>query len=118
MRQTLSAETLHQIDGGIAGRLIDLEIARAVADLDDRGFEDGKTRKVAIELELALVDGMILTKVHVQAKLPPRTSHATAARSRREGSKMTLLFQDVPQTHPDQNTFEDVLPGADTGIEE
>ncbi len=114
----LSCDSIGDLDAGIARQLINREIDRAVADLEDRGEEDGKPRKVIIQLELETRDGLVVATAVCEAKLPPRRSGATAAsmRMRQRGSEKVseLCFQDLNADNPDQPTihdFEDSEPG-------
>lgn len=103
---TLSCETINDLDNGIFGMLVDKEIGLASNDLLDRGEEDGKPRKVVIELELAYHKGIIVTTPRVQAKLPPRQSNSTGMKSRMAAKGQTeLLFQAANYENPDQGTF-------------
>ena len=62
---SLTCDTIGDQDNGIARHLIDSEITKAVNDLDDRGEEDGKPRKVSIELELPIVNGLVVMTVEI-----------------------------------------------------
>lgn len=104
----LSCDTIGDLDGGIARLLIDKEIAKAVNDLDDRGEQDGKPRKVNITVELITNKGLVVGTVSVDAKLPPRVSNSTAMRPRMASKGQTeVLFQASNGENPDQPTFND-----------
>ena len=107
MQKNINLDTLGDLDGGAARAIIDHEIARAVADVDDRG-EDDKARKVAIELTLKrLGNGLIETTVTAQAKLPARQTNATFARPKHSGGGVKLQFQEFDNQSPDQMAFDD-----------
>ena len=106
-KMQLVLDNLGDLDGGNVRAMIDREIARAVADLDDRGQEDGKPRKVSIEIQLTNEGNLITVKVIAQAKLPPLLSGTTAADISLIGPKKTpaLGFQNMNPERPDQPTF-------------
>lgn len=105
-KTTLCLETIAELDNGTAGPLIDREIARAVADLYDRGEEDQKPRKVVIQLELTVKSGLVVTDVTAEAKLPPRRARSTAAEVRHRDQQPVLCFQTHNPERHDQPTFE------------
>lgn len=111
--QALTCDTIGDLAGGVARALIDREIMKAVSDLEDRGEEDGKPRKVVISLEMGFQGGLVITQVAAEAKLPPRRTSNTAAdlRRRREGS--CLLFQQHDPENPEQNTFPELDEAGD-----
>ena len=50
-KQTLSAATLHRLDDGLVGKVIDEALQKILTDCEDRpGL--GKARKVTVEIEL------------------------------------------------------------------
>ena len=105
---TLNLDTIGELQAGLAREAIDREIARAVADLMDRGEEDGKARKVAITLEMKLSKGLIILAVAAQAKLPPLQTGGTASevRFRRPGVP-ELTFQANSPDNPSQSTLDE-----------
>lgn len=104
----LSCDTIGDQDNGVARYLIDAEIAKAANDLDDRGEEDGKPRKVTIEIEMASVNGLVVTTVSAQAKLPPRRTRNTAGEMRMAGKgQHAIIFQQNNADRPDQPTMYD-----------
>lgn len=111
-KTTLCLETIADLDNGTAGPLIDREIARAVADLVDRGEEDGKARKVVIQLELTIKNGIVVTDVTADAKLPPKRTRSTATEARYRDSEPVLCFQTHNPDRADQPTF-DALEGKE-----
>lgn len=105
----LSCDTIGDQDNGIARHLIDNEITKAVNDLDDRGEEDGKPRKVVIEIEMISVNGLVISTVSAQAKLPARRTRNTAGELRMAGKGAhAIIFQQSNAERPDQPTFDDV----------
>jgi hypothetical protein len=108
----ICAENLHLMSNKEAGAIINAEIQAAVADLEDRGVEDGKPRKVAIELTLTLLDnGSVAGHVGAQAKLPPRRTSGTVARLNRKDGVSRALFNCNAPEDPDQSTIQDYLDG-------
>lgn len=102
----LSLESLGEVGDGGAKLIIDNEIAVAVRDTDDRG-EDGKPRKVVIEVTLEKQDsGLVEVSVFAQAKLPPRRTHATVTRPKNREGKVALMFSQFAQDDPDQRTID------------
>jgi hypothetical protein len=101
----LSLRTIGELAGGAAELIINHAIEQAVADVDDRG-EDGKARKVAIELSLVKrSDGLVEAEVAAQAKLPPRRTASTVSKPVRGQDETKLLFQGFAPDNPDQQTF-------------
>lgn len=106
---SLTCDTIGDQDNGIARHLIDSEITKAVNDLDDRGEEDGKPRKVSIELELSIVNGLVVMTVAAQAKLPACRTRSTAGEMRMSGKNShAIVFQRANSDNPNQPTFDDV----------
>lgn len=90
----LNLETLGKINNGEARDKIEYELNRAALDIDAWG-EDGKTRKVIIELRFTKRDdGLVETKVLAQAKLPPHEAASVVLKPQRKGAKVALLFED------------------------
>lgn len=105
----LTCDTIGDQDNGIARHLIDNEITKAVNDLDDRGDEDGKPRKVVIEIEMVSANGLVISTVSAQAKLPARRTRNTAGEMRMAGKGThAIVFQANNPERPDQPTFNDV----------
>jgi hypothetical protein len=108
MLESLSLATLGSLDNGTVGILVDRELSRMIADLDDRAAEDGKERKVTIEVTAVLKDKLVVLQVKAQAKLPPMVSGATVAEVRMAAkNRRTLCFQAANADRPDQATFEE-----------
>ena len=75
--QTLTIETLGQLDDEAVGQQINAALIEAVTDLDQRG-SDGKPRKVAIEVIFTKPDGKVSqVDVKVGIKKPPYTVNPT-----------------------------------------
>ena len=102
---SLSCDSIGDLDGGMARGAIDREIARAVADLDDRAAEDGQKRVVAINIELTHKDGMLVARCLCQAKLPPYRTGGTVAKMNQLRGEAQLQFQSLAPDNPDQKTF-------------
>lgn len=104
----LSCDTIGDQDNGVARYLIDAEISKAANDLDDRGEEDGKPRKVTIEIEMVIVNGLVITTVAAQAKLPARRTRNTAGEMRMAGKgNHAIIFQQNNADRADQPTMYD-----------
>ena len=103
----LSCDTIGDQDSGMARFLVDAEIQKALNDLADRAEEDGKSRRVMIEIEIGLHNGMVFSNVAAQAKLPPRRSKSTAGKLRMKSKgNHEMLFQPHNGDRHDQPTFE------------
>lgn len=87
----LSLENLGNLDGGAAGPLIEEELRRAVADLDDRG-DDERKRKVVVQVTMFKKEGQAFVSLAAQAKLPPRQTRDVRGRTRKERGVPRLLF--------------------------
>lgn len=104
----LTLDTLGEVDQGAARLIVDREIARAIEDLDDRG-EDGKPRKVVIQLTLEKqTNGLVEAHVEVQARIPPRRTAATVGlvQKQRGKAQSELVFQQWAPDNPEQNTLD------------
>lgn len=102
----LCLDTIGELDGGMAQAIIDAEIVKAVADLEDRG-QDGKPRHVVIDLVLTINEktGTPIMEVCAQAKLPPRRSGGTVAEQKHTQEGQFLAFQSMNPERHDQPTF-------------
>lgn len=103
----LTWDTLGHLQAGLAGAVIDAELQRAVDDLVDRGEEDGKARKVTIEIVLDPTKAGTVVTVQAQAKLPIRNAGATVGECRARPGGHDLLFRNS-SNNINQPTFEDV----------
>lgn len=102
----LSLKTLGALNDGTAEAIINHEIALAIRDVDDRGSEDEKPRKVAIEIAMTpRKDGCVEVEVAALAKLPPRRCAPTVARPSHKEDRTSLWFQEFNAENPDQATF-------------
>lgn len=101
----LDLSTLGEVDTGAARAIIDRAIEEAIHDIEDRG-EDGRARKVAIELMLERrEDGHIEAHVSAQSKLPPRRTAGTVCRPVQKPDGVSLFFQQWAPDNPAQETL-------------
>lgn len=105
MQTVLTCEEIGKLHNGVAGEIIDREIALAVSDLCDRGDEDKSPREVTIKLSMVMHEGLVVVKVAAKAKLPERVSGATVAQIGHNKGQSLLWFQDGNPERPDQPTF-------------
>jgi hypothetical protein len=106
MQQTLSLDTIGDLADGTARAIIDKAISEAVADLDDRG-DDGKPRKIKIEVELKQMDnGLTESAVQACAVVPARRTPSTVAKVKKTRDKAQLTFQDMASDDPNQTTID------------
>lgn len=109
MNMPVTCATLANLDSGASGVIIDAAIREAVRDLDDRGGEDGKPRKVVIELTLKPLDnGQCAVHVFAQAKIPPRNTAGTIGAIRSKADRPELFFNDLATRDPSQRTIDEV----------
>lgn len=102
----LSCDTIGDLDNGVFRLLVDKQIQALAADVDDRGEEDGKARRLVIDVEVIKVKGIVIITPRVDVKLPPRVSNSTAAKERMAGKGITeLLFQPTNRDNAEQGTF-------------
>lgn len=106
MSANLKAETLHELDYGIGGKVIDAEIAKAIAFLHDRG-KDGAKVKVKITLTIEQSGESYLPSIEAHADVPSLKTGPTVARMRLdpESGKWALQFQPQAPDNPDQETL-------------
>lgn len=110
MKQTLSLDSLGDLDNGAARLMIDRALAAAVADLDDRG-DDGKARKVVITLELKRTEGgLVVSHVQAKAAVPVYRTAGTLGKLRqKKGGQAALDFQQHAADDPDQRTIDEAI---------
>jgi len=107
----LSCDTIGDLDSGVFRLLVDKMIDLLARDVDDRAEEDGKARRLVIDIEVVKANGMVVITPRVDVKLPPRCSRSTAAKERMKGKGQTeLLFQPSNGDNPEQGTFADESP--------
>ena len=109
-KQTLSLATLHQLDDGMVGRVVDAELQKVLRDCEDRPSLD-KVRKVTIQLEITpLQDDRsyslrgIDTQVQVKAFVPPTGTRKEFLYTSHDSSKKTVNAA-LPDSHQD-NLFD------------
>lgn len=110
-RQTLSCDTLGDLHHGFARSIIDAALAAAIRDLEDRGAEDEKPRKVVITVSLLKIgeDGVAAT-VEAAAKVPAYRIPATVADMRPGAKGPSVEFRSDSPGNPSQQTIDDALP--------
>lgn len=110
--QTFNIENLSQIDNGIAGAIINAAIKEAVTDLEDRGKEDKKARRIEIGIELQLTArGEVDVSVEAHARIPKRRSASTRCAVRQDGkgpNNVKLVFQAFDPDNPNQRTIDEI----------
>lgn len=111
MLTALTCETLHELDNGLVGQIINAEFKKAIADLEDRGEQDEKPRSVTIDVEMCKFKGVTLINVKAAAKMPARRSNSTHAEGRYKDDAHSLFFQNLNAERVDQPTF----PSLDDG---
>jgi hypothetical protein len=104
--QTLTLESLGDLNMGTARVIVNEEIKRAVLDTEDRGGDE-KPRKVVIEVIMTRrEDGLIETEIAAQAKLPPRRAASTTCKPVHRGKNdVNLVFESWSPENPDQAAF-------------
>jgi hypothetical protein len=107
----LTSEVIGQLSQGAFGLVIEQEMARVTKDIEDRGH-DGKSRKLAIEIEIKpTAAGRFAIIPKCQAKLPAHCAYPTEARIGFSREKNGLTIQFNPNsTVPEQGTVDDELP--------
>lgn len=104
----VSCDTLGDMDSGVARLIIDAAIRDAVNDLEDRGAQDGKVRKVNIVISFDLMDnGLVDARVEATAKLPARRTASTIGEVTQHGRGMSVSFRKYSPEDPRQSTLLD-----------
>ncbi len=107
----ITCDTLGELDGGAARAVIDAAIREAVSDLEDRGHQDEKPRKVKILLTFDLIDnGLVACRVEAAPVGPARRTASTIGHFRRDGSAMRVDFRRESPDNPNQTTIADFAP--------
>ena len=102
----LTSDNIGDLDGGLAREIINKELARAVADFCDRGEEDGKERKVTIEIVIIHQKKRACIDVKAKATIPPyRSGMTVASLDTKAGGEMVLAFRDDNPEAADQPTL-------------
>jgi hypothetical protein len=109
---TLNSANIGELTNGQAKAIIDRELAKAIADLDDRGEEDGKPREVVIKIALIKSRDQVLADVRAKANLPEYRTGVTTLSVKQRGGKSELLFRNDNAENPDQPTLSD-MPSRD-----
>lgn len=119
MLANLSAKTIAELEGGIAGNVIDAAIAKAVTDLEERGVEDEKWRVVTIEVAMKkIASDAAVIEVTANTKIPPFRTAATSAAGRFRDGKHHLQFQTMNPDNVEQNTFKEMhVEGGEVATE-
>ncbi len=106
MLENLSAKTICELSGGAGGAVIDAAIRKAVSDIEDRGLEDGKERKVNIQIVMKkIAEDTVMVDVVADASIPAFRSEPTRAVGRVREGKQYLLFQATNPDNTEQPTF-------------
>lgn len=106
MSLNLDLATIADLDAGAAGVVINREIQKALADLEDRG-EDGAARTVDIKISLKLDGNAVKVVAEAKANLPKYRTGPTFGKLKRKGNTVGMAFvPDSPQ-NPDQMTMTD-----------
>lgn len=108
MQEKLCCRTLHELDNGAAGAIIDAAIREAVMDLEDRAAEDGKPRQVEVKVTFSRADnGQIITHVEANAKVPRRRTASTIGKiGVGKPGESAMLFQTMAPDDPNQSTID------------
>lgn len=102
----LSLDKLGEIDSGAARAIIDAELARMVADVEDRG-DDGKPRQTIIVVTTKKQkSGYVDVEVECHARLPKRRSRPTVAEIAHQKGEPKVLFQEYSPDNPRQSTLD------------
>lgn len=107
----LTDMSLNMLSEGMFGKVIESELMRITADLEQRG-SDEKSRKLAIVLDFAYDNTLrrYVIKPSCQAKLPPQAAYPTQAKLEFDPVKKGYVFEFNPDSViPDQSTVNDVL---------
>ncbi len=101
-QESLSLESIAVLADGQGKAVINAAINAAMRDTEDRG-EDGKARKVTVEIELKkLGDDNVTATVKAKTTLPPYVTKPTIGRIGMEGRKPRMLFSPASAENPDQ----------------
>lgn len=99
----LSLANLGELSNGVAGVVIDAALAAAVRDVEDRGLEDGKARKVTITVEMTKIsDDAVSVEVEAKTSLPAYRTDKTIGLLGYEGKEPAIRFQPHVAERPDQ----------------
>jgi hypothetical protein len=112
----ITCDTLGDLDQNAARLIIDAALRDAINDLEDRGQQDRKPRRVNIVVTFNLLDnGQVSATVEALAKVPMRKTASTIGEITRQGRNMQIMFSQHSPDNPDQLTVNDVLE-QQTGV--
>lgn len=102
----LNSETIGRLDEGAAGMAIDLALAKAIRDVEDRG-NDGKARSVTIKIsvkkDIKRKERPVLIDVDVSESIPKLTTGQTIAKLSLATGKPEVIFSPASSANPDQS---------------
>lgn len=112
MLKNLTSETLGDLDNGLFGRLVDEELQKILADIDDRGH-DGNKRQITITIDFQMDPSRdphspsLLIDPQVKSKVPPLRSGITIAKVGRsvKSGALAMQFRDDNRDNPEQPTL-------------
>lgn len=114
MLKALDCDSIGSLDSGMARLVINSAIREAIQDLEDRGAQDGKPRKVNISITFDLLDnGQVAASVEAFAKAPARKTATTFGSLRTDGKEFKLIYSENSPQDPTQLTINDLHEGKD-----
>ena len=116
-RTSITCDDLGDLDNGTARPIMNAALKEAFKDLVDRAEEDGKPRKILIEVELTIKDGIVVAHVQAQAKTPPRRTKGTVCGVRYVNGEPDLFFQSMASNNPEQRTIDEFVPEPENEVE-
>jgi hypothetical protein len=107
--QAITCDTLGDLDRGAARLIIDAAIREALSDLEDRGADDGKPRKVTVDVTFKLLDnGEVAATVEAHARAPKRRTASTIAAFKGGlTGEVRLMFRQGAPNDPTQRTIDE-----------
>lgn len=108
-RLKLTIETLQDLAEGQAGAVINAALKSAIVDTEDRGLEDGKPRKVTIEVCFEKIShSEVKTTIKAKTTIPPYQTMPTIGRLEFDNANREVVMQFSP--HAANNPNQDSLP--------
>lgn len=114
----LNLDTLGELDSGAARHAIDAALRQALSDIEDRGLEDGKARKVTVEIELKKIsDDFVEMFVKTKCTMPAYQTAKTHGVLQKDPytRKVGVKFQPYSPENPEQDSIPFGEGEVDTG---
>lgn len=104
----LTIQSIGELNDGLAAAAVNRDLADAIRDCEDRGIEDGKSRKVIIEVTVTkITNNEMSIEVESSWRGPKHRTEPTIATINMMQGGPGLFFRPDNSDRPDQQTLGD-----------